>query len=418
MATRSPFRVAIVGDGPAGTTLAALLAREGMRVALFARGRPTGLVVGESLVPAVTPILRELGIEDEVRSYGVVKPGATFVQRDGEIVAFRFADTAGRLPGYAYNVPRDRFDATLLEACRRSGADILPERAQLEVDPVAPARVRLAEASLNAARDLLGGTPDVIVDASGRANTLARLLDLPFDVGDRNDFALFAHCEGVPLDNAGHVHMDHLETGWCWRIPVGENRVSLGIVVHPDAVSGFGRDATAQFDGILQADPHLKQLTASGRRVTPVLRYGNYQRTNLRGVGPGWALVGDAFGFVDPIFSSGLFLAMDGARALADAVCAGTQRAYRRYEDRELRHYAAWRRLVSYYYDGRIFELIRLGHPQRANWIGRLVNPHVTRHVSRILTGESTTAPYSRWLLGFTITHGLRGAGESELRIR
>jgi hypothetical protein len=109
---------------------------------------------------------------------------------------------------------------------------------------------------------------------------------------------------------------------------------------------------------------------------------------------------------------------MDGARALADAVRAGTQRAYRRYGERELRHYAAWRRLVSYYYDGRIFELIRLGHPQRANWIGRLVNPHVTRHVSRILTGESTTAPYSRWLLDFTISHGLRDAGESELRIR
>jgi len=83
-----------------------------------------------------------------------------------------------------------------------------------------------------------------------------------------------------------------------------------------------------------------------------------------------------------------------------------------------LRHYAAWRRLVSYYYDGRIFELIRLGRPVRENWVGRLVNPHVSRRVSRILTGESTTARYSRWLLDFMITHGLRGLGPSELRIR
>ena len=132
--------VAIAGDGPAGTTLAALLARDGVRVAVFARGRPTGLVVGESLIPAVTPILRTLGIEDEVRSYGVRKPGATFVQRDGETVAFRFAATAGRLPGYAYNVPRDRFDATLLEVCRRSGAHVVPEPARLERDPDAPGR--------------------------------------------------------------------------------------------------------------------------------------------------------------------------------------------------------------------------------------------------------------------------------------
>jgi hypothetical protein len=418
VAKRSSRSVAIAGDGPAGTTLATLLARDGMRVALFARGRPAGLVVGESQVPALTPILRELGIEDEVRAYGVFKPGATFVQRDGETVAFHFADFAGRLPGYAYNVPRDRFDATLLEACRRSGARIFSDPARLERDPAAPGRVRLAAATPAEAWDHLGGPPDLIVDATGRANALARLLELPIEEGDRRDYALFAHCEGVPLDNAGHVHMDHLENGWCWRIPVGEGRVSLGIVVRPDVVAGFGRDATAQFEGILQADPHLKRLTAASRRVSPVVRYGNYQRTTLRGVGPGWALVGDAFGFVDPIFSSGLFLAMDGARALARAVRAGTGRAYRRYEARELRHYAAWRRLVSYYYDGRIFELIRLGHPQESNWIGRLVNPHVSKHVSRILTGESTTARYSRWLLDFMIEHGLRGMGPSELRIR
>ncbi len=418
MPRRTIRSVAIAGDGPAGTTLAALLARDGVRVAVFARGRPTGLVVGESLIPAVTPILRTLGIEDEVRGYGVMKPGATFVQRDGETVAFHFAATAGRLPGYAYNVPRDRFDATLLEACVRSGAHVLPEPARLERDPDAPGRVRLAGPSADAAADLLGGPADLLVDATGRANTIARLLDLPVDVGDRRDAALFAHCEGVPIDHAGHVHMDHLENGWCWRIPLSEQRVSLGIVVRPDVVAGFGRDAAAQFDGICAADSHLKQLTASARRVSPAVRYGNYQRTTRVGVGPGWALVGDAFGFVDPIFSSGLLLAMDGARALAGAVRAGTPEAFQRYEARTLRHHEAWRRLVGYYYDGRIFELIRLGHPAEINWIGRLVNPHVSKHVSRILTGESTTARYSRWLLDFMIARGLRSRGPSELRIR
>jgi flavin-dependent dehydrogenase len=410
--------VAIAGDGPAGTTLAALLARDDVRVALFARGRPTGLVVGESLIPAVTPILRTLGIEDEVRSYGVLKPGATFVQRDCETVAFRFAATAGRLPGYAYNVPRDRFDATLLEACRRSGARIVSDPARIERDPDAPAGVRLAGASAEAAADLLGGRADLVVDATGRANTIARLLDLPADAGDRRDAALFAHCEGIPIDNAGHVHMDHLENGWCWRIPVTEERVSLGIVVRPEVVASFGRDAATQFEGICAADPHLKRMTAQSRRLSPVVRYGNYQRTTRKGVGPGWALVGDAFGFVDPIFSSGLLLAMDGARALAGAVRSGTPGAFRRYEARTLLHHEAWRRLVGYYYDGRIFELIRLGTPAEVNWVGRLVNPHVSKHVSRILTGEATTARYSRWLLDFMITHGLRGNEPSELRIR
>jgi flavin-dependent dehydrogenase len=366
----------------------------------------------------VTPILRTLGIENEVRSYGVLKPGATFVQGDGETVAFRFAATAGRIPGYAYNVPRDRFDATLLAVCLRSGAHVLPDPARLEREPTASGRIRLADPSAEAAADLLGGPPDLIVDATGRSNTVARLLDLPADAGDRRDAALFAHCEGIPIDHAGHVHMDHLERGWCWRIPVAEDRVSVGIVVHPDALAGFGRDAEAQFDGICAADPRLKSLTAESRRLSPVLRYGNYQWTTRVGVGPGWALVGDAFGFIDPIFSSGLLLAMDGARALADAVRPGTPAAFRRYEARTMRHHEAWRRLVGYYYDGRIFELIRLGRPDEPNWIGRLVNPHVRKHVSRILTGEATTARYSRWLLDFMIARGLRGSEPSELRIR
>lgn len=417
--SRRPIRsVVIAGDGPAGTTLAALLRLQGIRVVLFARGRPTGLVVGESLIPAVTPILRTLGIEDEVRSYGVLKPGATFVPRDGEPVAFRFAATAGRIPGYAYNVPRERFDATLLAACRDSGAHVLPDPARLERDPDAPGRVRLCGASAVAAADLLGGPADLLVDATGRANTIARLLDLPADAGDRHDTALFAHCAGIPIDHAGHVHMDHLRQGWCWRIPVSEDRVSLGIVIRPDALAGFGREAIAQFEGLCAADPRLQQLTARCRRLSPVLRYGNYQWTTRVGVGPGWALVGDAFGFADPIFSSGLLLAMDGAMALARAVRTGTPAAFRRYEVRTRRHHAAWRRLVGTYYDGRIFELIRLGDPAEANWIGRLVNPHVRKHVSRVLTGEATTGRYSRWLFDFMIERGLPGPGPSELRIR
>lgn len=408
--------VAIVGDGPAGTTLAALLAREGLTVGLFARGRPGGMVVGESLVPAVIPILQELGIEDEVRSYGVYKPGATFVLRTGEAIGFHFADTAGRLPGYAYNVPRDRFDATLLAACDRAGARIFPEPARIERDPDAQDRVRLAEPASPEVREFFGGPPDLVVDATGRTRSLARLLDLPTNAGERRDLALFAHVEGVPLDNEGHVHMDHLDHGWCWRIPL-PGRVSLGLVVRPDVLGRYGADAAAQFDGYLQSDPHLKSLAANCRRVSPVLKYGNYQLTTLRGVGDGWALVGDAFGFVDPIFSSGLFLAMDGARELARAITSGSAAAFERYEQQQLRHFEAWRRVTAYYYDGRLFDLIKLGHTDEPNWIGRIVNPHVGKRVSRILTGESTTAPYSRWLLDFVITHALPSDEPSELRI-
>ncbi len=408
--------VAIVGDGPAGATLAAFLARDGVRVGLFSGGRPQAPIIGESLLPAVIPILRELGIEDEVRVYGEFKPGATFVLENGDVVGFHFADCAGHLPGYAYNVPRDRFDATLLTVCRASGARVFASRVGVERDPAGGERIRLAAAGAEV-RDFFGGEPDWIVDASGRSRTVARLLDLPTRSGERRDVALFAHCEGVRVDNPGHVHMDHLRRGWCWRIPL-PGVVSLGIVVSADALTAYGGDLAAQFDACLVAEPHLREIAGSARRVSRVTKYSNYQLITERGAGEGWALAGDALGFVDPIFSSGLFLAMDGARALARALRGGSDAALHRYERRQRRHLAAWQRMAGYYYDGRLFELVRRSRSPRRGWIGRLANRHVTTSVSRILTGESTTKTYSPRMLDFLVRHGLNPDDVSESRIR
>ena len=405
--------IAVIGAGPAGTTLATLLARAGFRVAVFSRGRSSALVVGESLVPAVVPILRMLGVEDEVRAYSVYKPGATFVVDRGFTIQISFDAVCSRIPGYAYNVPRDRFDATLRSACERSGARIIEASAQVERVPGEPGdpRVRLAPESLAAASECLGGPPDWVVDATGRSRLMARLLELPSYGQDRRDMALFAHCEGVVLDHPGHVHSDRLEHGWCWRIPL-PGRVSLGIVADPAVFRSLGEKSEEQYDAFLRRDPHLKRMFEGGRRLTPVVRYGNYQLTTLRGVGDGWALVGDAFGFIDPVFSSGLFLAMEGARILAEAFCAGTPAALRRYQRRHLQHIEAWRRAIGYFYDGRFFALFRIREEAKARGFGRLVNWHVSKHVAGIFTGESTTGWYSRWVTEFLMTHAL---GEQDL---
>lgn len=410
-------RVAIVGDGPAGTTLAALLARVGIRVALFARGRPQGLLVGESLIPAVIPMLERLGVEDEVRSYAVYKPGATFVLRDGQTISFRFDEWAGRVPGYAYNVPRDRFDRTLRDACERAGTAIIEETARLQADPDAPGRIRFVGESDEKVRESLGGAPQLVVDATGRSRAFARLLSLDSAPGDRKDEALFAHCEGVPLLLDGNVHIDHLDHGWCWRIPL-PGRTSLGVVVNAEHIAALGDTPERRYDACLATDSFLSKFAGDARRVSGVVKYDNYQNTTLKGVGPGWALVGDAFGFIDPVFSSGLFLAMDGARALAHAVLTATERAMIEYEERQLRHYRAWRKVVGYFYDGRLFDLIELGRTPDPNLIGRLMNPHVSKYVSRTLTGESTATVYSQWLLGTLIDRALVGTGPSELAIR
>lgn len=404
----------MVGGGPAGATLATLLARGGVRVAVFDRPRPPGLVVGESLVPAVVPILWELGIEDEVRGFGLRKPGARFDVGPELRIDIPFEGACRRVPPYAYNVPRDRFDATLRAACVRAGARLVEAAARLA--PPEGDRVRLAPETQALAERALGGPPDLVVDASGRARLLARHLALPERGQERRDAALFAHWAGVPAGPEGTVHSDRLAHGWSWRIPL-PGRVSLGVVVDPERLRGRGTTAEVQYESVLREEPHLARLVADGKRLTPVVRYGNYQLTATRGVGENWVLAGDAFGFIDPVFSSGLFLAMDGAQELARALLRGTPAALARYEREQLRHIEAWRSAIDTFYDGRFFALFQSRDEARRRPLLRLLDPHLSRHIGGIFTGEATRGRYSRWLLGFLLARAVRPEDLPALRI-
>lgn len=413
MLQRSIRTVAVVGDGPAGSTLAALLGRAGLRVAVFARGRPNALVVGESLVPAVVPILRALGVEEQVRNYSVLKPGATFVTDPGRSIEIDFETACTGIPGYAYNVPRDQFDATLLAESERSGARIIQNAARLERDGAD--RVRLSPTALAATG--FGAQPDLIVDASGRARVLPRLLELETRPGGRRDAALFSHCEAIPLDRAGHVHSDRLEHGWCWRIPL-PGRVSVGLVARPDVLAARGETPEEQFDAAFHQEPYLRTLAPAARRVAPVVRYSNYQSTTLRGVGANWALVGDAFGFIDPVFSSGLYLAMASAQNLARAILSRRPGALDRYARHHLRHLSNWRDAIGYFYDGRFFALLEMRDRAAQSRFGRMVNPHLSRRLPRVFTGEASDGRYDPWLLGMLARAARREPGVESLAIR
>jgi hypothetical protein len=409
-------RVAVIGSGPSGSALATWLQRGGVETVLFTRGKRPPIIVGESLVPAVVPFLRDLGVENEVAKYSVYKPGATFTFHPIMELSFRFAESRKARTPYAYNVPRDLFDQTLLDAALRAGAKRIDHSVRVE-RAAEGNRVRLDAESHALATDALGGAPDWIVDATGRARTVARLLDLPTVEGPRKDTALHAHCSGVELVFPGNVHSERMEHGWGWRIPL-QGRVSVGFVAPASYLATFGNGADEQFDGFLRGDESARRWGAKAERLTPVVRYSNYQLRATRGFGDGWALVGDAFGFVDPVFSSGLLIGLDGAKSLSRAILAGASPVkLRRFESRTIRLLDDWTRIVDAYYSGRLFTLFRVGTYVRETRLGKLVDFHFAKHMPRVFTGEASDSRYSMAVVDFMLKHGLAGNDPEDFRV-
>ena len=426
------LRVAIVGAGPSGAALAILLAREGAAVTLFDDGRRPELLVGESLVPAVVPILRRLELEKETASFSRVKPGVSFVWSPTDRVSVTFNRFAPAVFPYAYNVPRPHFDDTLLARAIASGVDYVTARAQLSASAGASAELQLGPETVAAAPGLSGRQPDLIVDATGRARHAARALGIPARLGPRKDVAHFAHFEGFSWDEApGQVRIARGDAGWSWCIPLQE-RLSIGIVLDQDDAARLGRTPEERLERAIAIDPGLTAIVGQGRRVTDVGTYANYQLISERGYGRGWAMVGDAFGFVDPMLSPGVFLALRSSEQLADALTPWLRRhavpspaqlhsVLTSYAARQSEVLTAWLELVAYLYDGRLAALIQAGRswmPENPGLAKRAMSTHIARHVGLLASGAATTSRYSRGLLRFLGRYGLRGVDPAHLAIR
>jgi flavin-dependent dehydrogenase len=435
VAGAQPLRAVILGAGPAGSALAILLAREGAEVTIFDDGRRPELVVGESLVPAVIPILQRLGIEQETASFSCVKPGVSFIWSPADRFRFTFARFAPAVFPYAYNIPRPRFDEALLARAVACGVRRVVARARLEraaADEKSDRELQLAPETMAAATHLADRQPDLIVDATGRARQATRVLGIPARVGPRRDVAHFAHFEDFQWEEEpGQVLIARAPAGWSWCIPLND-RLSVGIVLGRDDAARLGRTPEHRLDRAIMADPWLSTIAGTARRVTSVATYSNYQLVSERGHGPGWVLIGDAFGFVDPMLSPGVFLALRSAELVADALSpllrrrAATSPAdlapgLRRYAAAQTALLAAWQDLVAHLYDGRMVALLRSGRGWMSGGGGRLkgaAQDHIERHIALQASGAATTSRYSRALLRLLGRHGLRGVDPAPLAIR
>lgn len=349
------MRIAVIGCGPSGNIVAALLSKRGHDVVLFDESKRPDLIVGESLVPGVIPLFRRLGIEQKIADLSIKKPGVTFFPAVGKKYEFSFSSLPQKFPQYAYNVARPAFDQVIEECAMTAGVKRVFHQAKLVAQGD---RLELSSDTLATSNIWNGIQPDFVIDASGRRRIVARLLDIKAEIGSRRDVSHFAHYVGFsPEMPRGQVRINRLENGWSWRIPL-KGRMSFGIVLDQKAAAQLGDTAAERLDAAMKNDQQLSYETLGARRISEAMTYANYQLVSTRGVGENWAAVGDAFGFVDPMLSPGMMLALQSAELLDKHLSADSiQEGLEVYSSKMLEHLRSWRGLIEYFYNGRIFEL-------------------------------------------------------------
>ena len=312
--------VAIIGGGPAGATAATLLAQRGRRVAVFEKAAHPRFHIGESLLPKNLPILERLGVLDEVRGIGIHKPGAEFISPDHDRrESFLFSEALDPEPPHAYQVERSQFDEILLNNARASGADVRENCAVSDIRfEGAQQTVSILEAGCDSTV-----RAKLVLDATGRDGFLARRLGIRNANKDHNSAAIFAHFDGIPddaWDVTGSIALFWFEHGWFWMIPLAEGKTSIGAVCMPDYLRSRRGALDDFFFDTIRLCPKLWAIVRRGELASPVRGAGNYSYRASRAFGPGYLMIGDAYAFVDPVFSSGVYLAMSGAERAVEAV--------------------------------------------------------------------------------------------------
>jgi flavin-dependent dehydrogenase len=320
--SREECDVLVVGGGPAGSTMAAILAQKGRHVVLLERDRHPRFHIGESLLPLNLPLFDRLGVAADVRRIGVYKPGAELVSEEhGRVATFRFADNPGLCVGHSYHVRRADFDKLLLDNSRRVGATVIEGMRVTEVELAVDGRASVTTTGPDERTSRW--SPRFVVDASGRDTLLSRRFGLKRVDKRNNTAALFGHFRGVPHppgEAAGMITVHLLPHGRAWRIPLPDGVTSVGMV----GTQAFFKTKTGDLDGFfaraVAASCGIAELMATAEPIGPLMAAANYSYTSRRAAGNGYILVGNAFGFIDPLFSSGVMMAMSSAAFGAEAV--------------------------------------------------------------------------------------------------
>jgi flavin-dependent dehydrogenase len=314
--------VLVVGGGPAGSTAASLLAQAGRDVVLVEKEAHPRFHIGESLLPRNLDILERLGMIETVRGMGVHKPGAEFVSdRTGRSCAFPFAQALNRKRTHSWQVRRSEFDAALFANARRLGATALEETRVTDIAFGGKGERATVTARTAEGVDLTF-RPRFVLDASGRDTFLAGKLRLKESNKHNNTAAMYAHFTGVERREGeldGYISIHLAEDGWFWLIPLPGDVMSIGFVGNQSAWKGRKGSAKDLFLQRIASSPTVSARARNASIASEIHSTANYSYRATSGSGEGYLMIGDAFGFVDPMFSTGVLMAMTAGELGAKA---------------------------------------------------------------------------------------------------
>ncbi len=315
------YDVAIVGGGPAGSTAATLLAKAGRRVVVFEREKFPRFHIGESLLPFSMQTFDRLGVREKLDRTFLPKFGGEIMAACGSRgIKFYFKDGFRSARDQAYQVTRSEFDKLLLDHSRENGADV---REETEVTKMAFAndRVKIDIENPDGAKSQVEAR--YLLDCSGRQTLLGSLFKVKKTYDHLQKFSVFAHYENIdrlPGKDATLIRMVRGLDRWFWMIPLTKTRTSIGVVMDTKAFRATKLAPEAALENFIAGQPLMAERMNKAARVSPVYSASDFSYRNNTLAGERWLMAGDAAGFIDPVFSSGVFLAIMSAEKAADTL--------------------------------------------------------------------------------------------------